>query len=166
MDATFERKANKQEWNTPKWVLEDLGHFELDPCAAENPLFKIADKTYNERQNGLTKEWKGRVFMNPPYDRGHSLEKFIDKLIKHGNGIALLFCRVDTAIWQDKILPNANSILFLRGRVSFLQDDGTSKGPAGAPSALVSFGEENDAYLFNKWAKSEGKIGFYVKLKD
>lgn len=59
------------EWATPQKFFDALNaefHFTLDPCAtkknAKCPSF------YTEDDNGLSKEWKGRVFMNPPYGRG------------------------------------------------------------------------------------------------
>lgn len=112
MSINFERQKGSDEWNTPKWIVERLGHFDLDPCEAVNPLWKLAEGSYNIENDGLTKEWKGRVFMNPPY-RKPLLNKFIDKLIQHGNGIALIFNRMDIALWHDKIFPTADAMLIL-----------------------------------------------------
>lgn len=57
------------------------------------------------------------------------------KLAEHGNGIALIFNRMDTALWHDVIFPNAAAIKILRGRLKFIG--------AGCGSVLVAFGEDN-----------------------
>ncbi len=162
MDATFERSTNNQEWYTPKWVLEDLGGFDLDPCSAEKPLFKIADKTFNVKDNGLKQDWGGkRVFLNPPY-KHPVLDKFIDKMIKNNNGIALLFCRFDTVLWQTKILPNATSMILLSSRVKFLRSDGTEGGTPGTASCLVAFGGGKNDEVLQNYPKDRG---FFIQLK-
>lgn len=34
MNTSFERsKQTTDEWYTPKWILDALGSFDLDPCA-------------------------------------------------------------------------------------------------------------------------------------
>jgi hypothetical protein len=68
----------------------------------------------------------------------------VRKLADHGQGVALIFARVETADWQDVILARSSGILFLRGRVSFCRPDGsTPKSSPGAPSALIAFGDDD-----------------------
>lgn len=162
MNATFERSVNSQEWYTPKWIFEGLDEFDLDPCSAEEPLFKIAEETYDINDNGLNKDWGGkRVFLNPPY-KHPILDKFIDKMIKNNNGIALLFCRFDTVLWQTKILPNATSMILLSSRVKFLKPDGTEGGTPGTASCLVSFGGGINDDVLKAYPKERG---FFIQLK-
>lgn len=59
---------------------------------------------------------------------------------EHRNGIALVFARTDNA-WFHDFVCKADAILFLKGRVSFV--DGlckAGKGGAGAGSMLVAWG--------------------------
>ena len=59
------------EWPTPQWIVDQLaaefGPFDLDPAATEDnakaPVFYTAD------DDGLSRPWKGRVWLNPPYGR-------------------------------------------------------------------------------------------------
>lgn len=68
MNTTFEKSANTtDEWYTPKEIIDALGKFDLDPCAPVNPLWQTAEIMYNKNQDGLTKKWIGRVWLNPPY---------------------------------------------------------------------------------------------------
>ena len=70
MNTTFEKSANTtDEWYTPKEIIDALGKFDLDPCAPVKPLWQTAETMYNKKHDGLTKEWAGRVWLNPPYSR-------------------------------------------------------------------------------------------------
>ncbi len=120
-------------WLTPLDLISPLGEFDLDPCG--EIYHKTASTIYCE--NGLEKEWFGRVWLNPPYSE---VEKWLEKLVEHGSGICLVFARIDTK-WAQKIIPLADSVFFPKGRISFLRPDLSRKGNAGAPSMFLSFGE-------------------------
>lgn len=57
-----------------------LGYISLDPasCAFAN-LVVGADEYYDREQNGLSKDWKGRVWLNPPFSG--NLGEWIYKLV-------------------------------------------------------------------------------------
>lgn len=139
MNTAFETKDNKDEWLTPPYVFEALGHFDLDPCAPVNPPWLIADTNLNMMDDGLTSMWLGFVWCNPPY--GKETAKWLERMKKHNNGIALIFARTDTRMFHDYVF-NADAILFLKGRLSFYTVDGVKGGTAGAPSCLVAYGRE------------------------
>lgn len=62
MNTTFEKTINTtDEWYTPKEIIDSLGKFDLDPCALVCPLWNTAEVMYNKYDDGLSKEWKGRV---------------------------------------------------------------------------------------------------------
>lgn len=85
-------------WLTPRWVIEALGPFDLDPCAATVRVFDCASRNITEAEDGLRADWMGFVWMNPPY--GPHLGKWFAKIIEHRNGIALTFARCETAALQ------------------------------------------------------------------
>lgn len=159
MNTSFERTSKpSDEWYTPKEIISALGEFDLDPCAPINPLWSAARIMYNKNDDGLTRNWFGRVWLNPPYSRP-LLEKFIRKMAEHGNGIALLFNRCDNAMFHDIIFPTATAMKFLRKRIRFYRPDGTQGHSPGCGSVLVGWGEEN-AKAIQKCAL-EGK---YIRL--
>lgn len=125
-------KGNTDVWLTPLNIIRALGEFDLDPCGELH--HKTADYVYTE--NGLEKEWSGRVWLNPPYS---NVEQWLDKLADHGNGVALVFARTETR-WAQKIIPQAHSVFFPKGRIKFLTKELKEKGNAGAPSMFLSFG--------------------------
>jgi len=154
MNTSFEKaKQGKIEWLTPPDLVKKLGEFDLDPCCPVNPPFVHAKTNYTIEDNGLKKEWFGRVFCNPPYDR--TLHLWLGKLKKHGNGIAVLFARTETKLFFENIWNDADGILFIKGRIKFYHVDGRQGGTPGVPSVIVAYGKHNAEILKN--SKIEGK---------
>lgn len=89
--------------------------------------------------DGLSQQWEGFVWCNPPY--GKETPKWLKKMAEHNNGIALIFARTDTRMFHDYVF-NADAILFIKGRLSFCNVKGEKGGTAGAPSCLVAYGPE------------------------
>lgn len=130
------------EWYTPPGVFEALGvQFDLDPCAPPGGLPWIpAKRSYCLADDGLLQPWSGRVWMNPPY--GPATATWMQKLAGHGDGIALVFARTETEWWHQAVCAAA-AVCFIRGRLTFVASDGQpGTSNAGAPSALVAFGDE------------------------
>lgn len=135
-------KGRETRWLTPPYIVERLGEFDLDPCGA--PGHYLANKTYllENGDDGLRDPWEGRIWLNPPY--GKQAEPFIKRLAEHGQGTALIFARTETRIWHSTIWPKATAILFLEGRLTFLDANGQwASANAGAPSVLVAFGDDD-----------------------
>lgn len=65
----------------------------------------------------------------------------------HGDGIALIPPRVGSIWFHEEVLEKCDAMLFMKGRVSFL--DGRLKPVAGnnADSVLIAFGLYNSAML-------------------
>ena len=64
-------QSRTPEWTTPSHVLTVVtsmlgGGIDLDPCADDGHNVP-ATRHYRSQDDGLTKPWHGRVFMNPPY---------------------------------------------------------------------------------------------------
>lgn len=147
MSHNFDQNQHKsQEWLTPKYIIGALGRFDLDPCSPINRPWNTATRHFTKDDDGLLMDWEGRVWLNPPY--GTETKKWVKKLAAHGDGIALIFARTDTSMFQDIIFPNMSGILFLKERLRFCKTDGTVyTNNAGAPSVLVAFGKENSRSL-------------------
>lgn len=138
----------KDEWLTPPEIIKALGEFDLDPCAphpSRRP-WDTAKQHYSVEDSGLLSPWAGRVWCNPPY--GLEAAHWLAKLAAHGNGIALIFARTETAMFFDHVWDKADALLFLRGRLHFHHVDGTrAAANAGAPSVLVAYGKSNAQVL-------------------
>jgi DNA N-6-adenine-methyltransferase (Dam) len=131
---------------TPRWIIERLGSFDLDPCAASPRPWDCATTNYTEADDGLSQPWRGRVWLNPPFDR-YAVARWISKLAAHGCGTTLLHARTEAG-WFEPIWEHASGILFMADRIHFHRPDG-SRQPAnsGAPPVLVAFGQEDLARL-------------------
>ena len=160
MNTSYERSENTtDEWYTPVEIIQSFGEFDLDPCAPMKPLWKTAKKMFNKEEDGLKQDWEGRVWLNPPYSRP-LIELFCKKMAEHGNGIALLFNRLDSCMMQDVVLKNAHAMKFLRKRIRFYRPDGTQGGSPGCGSVLFAFGEENARIL-----KENNLEGVFLEIK-
>jgi len=159
MITSFERCENiKVEWLTPPELVASLGEFDLDPCSPINAPFVHATTNFTTLDDGLAKEWFGRVYLNPPYGRG--MELWLEKLKFHGNGIALIFARTETKCFFEHIWNDADAILFVKGRIKFYHVSGVQGGTPGAPSVFIAYGKENANLL-----KDCGIDGRFLALK-
>lgn len=139
--------AGTTTWLTPPEILGPLGSFDLDPCAAPSPRpWPTAARHIELPECGLSGEWSGRVWLNPPF--GREAAAWLRKLADHGNGIALIPARTETAMFYETVWGRADAVLFLRSRPHFHRPDG-SRAPfnSGAPICLVAYGIANVAAL-------------------
>ena len=165
---THDNKHNKTvDWYTPKWIFDSLGlKFDLDPC---HPSVKIpwipTRNFYTVLDNGLAQPWFGLVWFNPPY--GKETSQWLAKMHEHRNGIALVFARTDTK-WYHDYCCKADAILFLKGRISFVDGLGLTSGSgAGAGSMLIAWGDKSVQALRkmeNKGHLVEMPVPFDVEL--
>lgn len=132
-------RAESNVWLTPEKILTALGRFDLDPCAAVAPRpWPTADRHICPPDDGLSAEWSGRVWLNPPY---RHVAAWMAKMADHGHGTALVFARTETVWFVDSVWSRATAVLFLHHRLHFCLPDGSrATGNAGAPSCLVAYG--------------------------
>ena len=136
-------KAMSVEWYTPKWVFDRLGvSFDLDPCSPVSLEKSSVPATafYSVEDDGLSKEWFGSVWLNPPY--GREIVGWTKKMCLHRCGIALVFSRTDTA-WCQEMMLSADAVLFLKGRIKFVAGNGQNESNSGAGSLFLAWGDEN-----------------------
>lgn len=140
--GSHQRSVGKSQVHlTPRWLIDALGPFDLDPCAASPRPWDCAATNYVEVDDGLSQPWHGMVWLNPPFDR-YQVGKWIQKLADHGNGIALVHARTEAA-WFRPIWQSADHLLFLDRRLKFCRPDGTEQpANSGAPPVLAAFGDE------------------------
>lgn len=137
--------GEENEWYTPKYIFDAIGlEFDMDPCSpGEGFTFVPAKKHLTIVDDGLTSDWDGTVFMNPPY--GKHTKDWMKKLVEHGNGIALVFSRTDVAWFQDSV-PSASLVCFISSRIKFYKGgikEDCIVGTPGAGSVLIAYGEKS-----------------------
>jgi hypothetical protein len=151
-------EGETNDWWTPRGIVESLGAFDLDPCAGvgQRPLAK---NVITLPDDGLLSDWRGRVWLNPPY--GPHVGKWAEKMAEHHNGILLIFARVETRAWRT-IWTTADAILFPFRRITFEKPDGSSAKSGTAPSAFCAYGLDNVEALRN--CGTEGALVEYVSV--
>ena len=132
--------VKSNDWHTPPEIFNELGiKFDLDVASPIGGVSWIpADNYYTEIQDGLKKEWYGRVWCNPPY--GRETNKWLNKFINHNNGIALVFARTDTQ-WFNEIALKGDAINFKQKRISFYNPN-FKKNTSGTGSMFIAMGKE------------------------
>lgn len=138
--------ALKEEWLTPPEIIRALGAFDLDPCAPISRPWPTASMHFTKLDNGLSKPWRGRVFLNPPY--GPETGQWLARLADHRYGTALIFARTETQHFHEFVWEKASGLLFLKGRLHFHHVNGQrAAANSGAPSVLVAYGDQDWALL-------------------
>ena len=117
---------------TPTWVYEPLGPFDLDPCAGKETNIGEINWWDGRGQNGLISEWFGFVWCNPPFSQK---ELWAKKMIEHGNGILILPER-GSAPWFGPLAEAAGMYFTMGKKINFI--GGSSSNNLG--SVLFPFG--------------------------
>lgn len=154
------KHTGDEESYTPKEYLASartvMGVIDLDP--ASNPMAQEnvgADRYFTVDDDGLTQEWAGNVWMNPPYT-ARVINRFIDKLVDHyaagevTQAIVLTNNNTDTS-WFHQGAKAAAAVCFTAGRINFLKRDGSRSSPTNG-QAFLYFGENLSAFK-NEFAK-------------
>lgn len=131
------------EWmtnpNVIELVREAMGSIDYDPasnfvaqqyikateyCIAPNDGVDIPEDISGQCYvNGLTRNWQGNVFLNPPYSTGN-IDRFVAKSLDEwahprvNQMIILVNSATDTA-WYHRLLAESNVVLLWRGRIKF-----------------------------------------------
>jgi ParB family chromosome partitioning protein len=147
--------TGNNEWYTPPEYIEAarkvLGAIDLDPAsnAEANKIIK-ADRFFTAEDDGLNKNWKGRVWLNPPYTSS-LIAHFALKLKIHyakkevTEAVVLVNNATETA-WFNTLISIASAVVFPKSRVKFH----TAGGEAGAPlqgQAFIYLGKNHKAFL-------------------
>lgn len=108
---------HSNDWRTPQAFYDKLNeefNFNFDPCP-----FLHADTM---EWDGTKVSWGSSTFCNPPYSKNEK-EAFIHKAIEESKKgvkvVMLLPVSTSTRIFHDHLLPNANEVRIIDGRIRF-----------------------------------------------
>lgn len=120
------------EWySPPQWVeaaRRVMGGVDLDPASTEvaNQVIQ-AERFYTAEEDGLTRPWAGRVWMNPPYMQP-AVDRFCARLAREvaagsvAEACVLVNNATETA-WFQTLVAEAAAICFPRGRTKYWHPD-------------------------------------------
>lgn len=161
--------TGENEWYTPQEHIDAaykvLGTIDLDPASSEIANQRVqAGRIFTIADDGLTKEWGGKVFMNPPYAQPH-IANFIEKLASEyeagrvTEAIALTHNYTDTQ-WFHRAALSCAAICFTRGRIGFLSPEGKRAAPTQG-QAFFYYGSKVEQFI-----EAFCRIGFVVEVRN
>lgn len=168
--AHVAHNSGNNEWYTPAEYIEAarvvLEVIDLDPASSRiaNKIVK-AKNYFTAKDDGLKRNWSGRVWMNPPYS-SDLIGQFTEQLARCylnydiSEAIVLVNNATDTA-WFQQLANAASAICFPKGRIKYLDASGQ---PVNAPLQGQAF-----LYLGRNSKKFESvfsRFGFVVSKDE
>ena len=163
--AHVSQASGENEWYTPaKYIIAAkavMGDIDVDPASSEIANQIIQAKAYYTIQDdGLTKPWAGRVWMNPPYSQPLIVEFSETFARKYKSGeikeACVLINNATETTWLQILLNICDQICFIKGRVKFIDVDGNASGSPLQGQLILYFGNTG----YNKKFNNEfGKYG-------
>ena len=144
---------------------------ERDIWETQQKLFNLLDKQYNfmidccaSKENSKCIKYFDKFedvdfihnnikcWMNPPFSIARDMFSHFFKIVS--TGVAIYRCdNLETSIWQDIILKNADWIFIPKGRISY---EGIKGNGSRFPSALIGVGVELPININGTILKIEG----------
>ena len=140
-----QEEYTSDDYWTPKWIFDALAvEFDLDVASPpEGPTHTPCKGFYDQESDGLISEWRGSVFMNPPYSKA---TPWVKKFMLHRNGIALV--PMAKSQWFNDLWDDADAIVVMSWRMVFEHPDHL-KGSIFLPAMLAAYGQTNIEALHN-----------------
>lgn len=159
--------TGENEWYTPEEYIEAarlvMGSIDLDPASSEIANARVkAAKFYTQEDDGLSKNWTGNVWLNPPYAQP-AIQHFAEKMAAEidcgrvSQAVMLTHNYTDTR-WFHLSAERASAICFTRGRIGFLSPEGKRAAPTQG-QAFFYYGDNVD-----RFADVFSKFGFVVEM--
>jgi ParB family transcriptional regulator, chromosome partitioning protein len=124
------------EWYTPPWVVamvaSVLGEIDLDPASCEMAQRWIrAAKYYTKEQDGLSRSWFGRVWLNPPFENAPRFVEYLVEEFEQGRvyeAVLLVNSNLGYKWYEDLWIHYP--VCMIRDRMRFINEQGIMAGAA------------------------------------
>jgi len=146
--------SGDNEWYTPQQYTAAarvvMGNIDLDPASTPFANQTVrATRFYTAEEDGLAQEWKGCIWLNPPYSRD-LCHKFCRKLIDSiqtgdvPEAVILVNNATETE-WFQLLITHASAVCLPAGRIVFLKTDGERNHPLQG-QAIIYCGQRPQAF--------------------
>lgn len=139
-----------EQYHTPPEYIESarkvMGGIYLDPASNDLAQETVAAYIYyTADDDGLSKHWAGRVWLNPPYTK-HLINRFVEKLVASDIETAILLTdsKTDTK-WCRHAIEHCQAVCFTYGRINFLKPGGGKSSPTTG-QMFFYFGSDPDGF--------------------
>lgn len=150
--------GQSDDWYTPPDIFEAMGiRFDLDPCSPGPGHWVPADRIYTIADDGLSRPWAGRVWMNPPFGGRNGHVPWLRKFLEHGDGVALVRAYTSAA-WFHEWAVHAETMLFPRGKTKFIRPDGSVGKAPGHGVVFLGMGQSSNEAL------RQSGLGLFVPI--
>lgn len=156
------------EWYTPPDLIQRarkvLGGIDLDPASNDIAQQWIrATEYYTADDDGKAQTWRGRVWLNPPFDEAGDWVDLLDSQYVNGDvdaAILLVNSAPGYNWWED--LWRRRPVCMLRERVRFYTAEGiAAEGAAKKGTTIAYYGNDLDAF-----AAAFGDLGRIILPSD
>lgn len=150
------------EWYTPAWIIglarDTMGGIDLDPASSVKAQQTVnAERFYTAADDGYSKPWCGRVWLNPPFDDTPRWVRRLSAAYADGDvsqAVLLVNSAPGYSWWEA--LWRVYPVCMLERRVCFTSGDGSKAGQAKKGTTIAYFGPY--------WSKFESAWSSYGRV--
>lgn len=149
------KNAAAVEWYTPPEYIAAaraaMGGIDLDPASCEKAQQTVkAGRFYTAEDDGLSKPWKGKVWLNPPYTRG-VIAAFANKAvteIKRGRveSLCMLTNAQTDASWWQSLATHSAGICLTSKRIRFQNPENSLNDRSTIGQSVFYFGDDAERF--------------------
>lgn len=147
--------SGNNEWYTPSIYIEAarhvMGSIDVDPASSDraNEIVK-ATTYYTIDDDGRQQVWNGNVWMNPPYAQP-LIAEFCELLLKKYRGseirqACVLVNNATETVFYQNMLKLCGAVCFIKGRVKFVDEEGSESGAPLQGQTILYFGERTGQF--------------------
>ena len=127
-----------------------LGNIDLDPASNAHAQKTVkAAEWYDQDNDGMLQDWRGTVFLNPPYSHPEVkdfIEKLCDEFVAGNVTAAVLLTNNNTDTkWWHRAARLATGVCFTAGRINFYKEDGSITQPTNGQTFFY-FGDDTERF--------------------
>lgn len=149
----------KDEWFTPKKIVDYFGPFDYDPATTKERAEYLGIKYFDTIEtNGLTREWNqfDRIWINPPFTRKFDFLKKAVNTVEWSNVHIFFLLPIDSMVTKQfaDIMGGIDYTLYLPNkRINFEDENGGGSSPAFG-SVVIELGDWN-GQIITHWRPYE-----------